>query len=316
MRRWIVLLGALVVGCLNARGGAHAQASPFFIEPEKPAFSASFAARYWYGMGDTSKDLYGLTRDRLNSRLTYSGLQSHSAEVFARVDHSSGLFWKGYLGGGLLTGGHLQDEDFPPGISPYSSTNSTLQNQALGYASLDAGGALVRGTDFRVDGFVGYHYLHQRMKAFGCAQTAGNTAVCTPSIPDSVAVIVEDDTWQAVRVGLNADLPLYAGWRLNVEGAYLPYVWFSGTDNHLLRPDLPVPTPQDGHGWGYQLEALLSYQLTDAISLGIGGRYWHFESKGAAHFEAQSPLFSPQPLDFKANLYGVFLQGSYRFGAF
>jgi len=313
MRRWIVLLGALAFG-LPIASRAQAQ-NPFIIEPEKPAFTASFAARYWYGMGDTAKDLYGFTRATLNSRLTYSGLQSHSAEVFARVDHSSGLFWKAYLGGGLLTGGHLQDEDFPPGISPYSSTNSTLQNQALGYASVDVGGAIVRGTDFRLDGFVGYHYLHQRMKAFGCVQTAGNAAICGAPIPDSVAVIVEDDTWQALRLGLNADLPITAGWRLAIEGAYLPYVWFKGTDNHLLRPDLPVPTPEDGRGWGYQLEALLSYQLTDAISLGVGGRYWHFQSKGSAHFDALFVNGVAQPLDFKANLYGLFVQGSYRFGA-
>jgi outer membrane protease len=168
----------------------------------------------------------------------------------------------------------LQDEDFPPGISPYSSTNSTLQNQSLAYLNLDVGGALIRGSDFRVDAFVGYHYLHQRMKAFGCVQTAGNAAICGTPIPDSVAGIVEDDSWQGVRLGLNADLPIYAGWRLMLEGAYLPYVWMSGTDNHLLRPDLLLPRREDGTGWGYQLEAILSYQLTDAISLGVGGRYW------------------------------------------
>jgi opacity protein-like surface antigen len=208
----------------------------------------------------------------------------------------------------------LQDEDFPPGISPYSSTNSTLQNQSLAYLNLDVGGALIRGSDFRVDAFVGYHYLHQRMKAFGCVQTAGNAAICGTPIPDSVAGIVEDDSWQGVRLGLNADLPIYAGWRLMLEGAYLPYVWMSGTDNHLLRPDLLLPRREDGTGWGYQLEAILSYQLTDAISLGVGGRYWHFQSKGAAHFEDMFINGVAQPLDFKANIYGAFVQGSYRFG--
>ena len=91
----------------------------------------------------------------------------------------------------------MQDEDFPPGISPYSSTNSTLQNQSLAYLNLDVGGALIRGSDFRVDAFVGYHYLHQRMKAFGCVQTAGNAAICGTPIPDSVAGIVEDDSGKA-----------------------------------------------------------------------------------------------------------------------
>jgi len=47
-----------------------------------------------------------------------------------------------------------------------------------------------------------------------------------------------------------------------------------------------------------------------------GRRYWHFESKGSAHFEAPFTNGVPQSLDFKANLYGVFMQGSYRFDAF
>lgn len=307
------LFGWILVLSLAAANSPSA-ANPFIIETETPAFTSSFAMRYWYGMGSTSKDLYGLTRDTLNSRLTYDGLQSHSLEGFARVDHSSGLFWKGYAGGGLLTQGKLQDEDFPPGITPYSSTNSTLQNQSIGYVSFGMGGALLRGSDFRIDGFVGYHYFHDRMKAFGCQQTASNPAICAGGIPNSVAVIVQDDTWQALRLGLNADIPLVDRLRLNLEGAWLPYVWLSGTDNHLLRRDLPVPTPEDGHGWGYQLEALLSYQLDDAISLGVGGRYWHMQSKGSAHFEVFGG--SPQPLDFKTEIYGVFVQGSYRFGPF
>ena len=77
---------AVTAAALSA--GAHASAAnPFIIEAEKPAFTTTFALRYWYGMGSTSKDLYGLTRDTLNSRLSYTGLQSHSAEAAIRVDH-------------------------------------------------------------------------------------------------------------------------------------------------------------------------------------------------------------------------------------
>jgi hypothetical protein len=315
-----VMIKALIRGSLLglmgicAAVGSAAATDPFILTTETSQFTSSFALRYWYGLGNTSKNLYGISRDELVSRLSYTGMQSHSLEMVARVDHSTGLFWKGYAGGGLLTQGNLQDEDFPPFIVPYSSTNSTLQNQSLGYISFDFGGALLRGSDFRVDGFVGYHYLHLRMKAFGCQQTAGNPDICTGGIPTSVAAIVEDDTWQALRIGLNADVPLADRWRLNLEGAFLPYVWFSGSDNHLLRPDLPFPILEDGHGWGYQLEALVSYQIDDAISVGVGGRYWHMESKGDSHFEDVGGF--PQPLDFKATIYGVFVQGSYRFGPF
>ena len=301
----IALTAAALIG-----GQCAAVANPFIIEAEQPAFTTKLAVRYWYGMGSTSKNLYGFTRDMLVSRLSYTGLQTHTAETFIRVDHESGLFWKGYAGFGAVTGGNLQDEDFPPTISPYSSTNSTLQTQTLGYLSTDFGGALLRGRDFRLDAFAGYHYLHLRLKAFGCTQTAGNTGVCTPTIPDSVGAIVEDDNRHAVRLGLAADIPVVDKLRLNIEGAYLPFVWLSGVDNHLLRPDL-APIPEDGNGWGYQFEATLTYPITDAFTVGVGGRYWRMQAKGSAGFTPSGG--TTQPLDFNVYLFGGILQGVFRF---
>ena len=104
-----------------------------------------FALRYWYGFDSTSKDLYGFTRDTLNSRLTYDGMQTHSLEAYARVDHSSGLFWKGYVGGGLLTRATCRTRISRPASRPIPAPTSTLQNQSIGYISIDFGGALLRG---------------------------------------------------------------------------------------------------------------------------------------------------------------------------
>jgi hypothetical protein len=42
--------------------------------------------------------------------------------------------------------------------------------------------------------------------------------------------------------------------------------------------------PEDGKGWGYQLEGFVSYRVTQALSLGIGGRYWHMQSQWADAF--------------------------------
>jgi len=311
----------LFIGLLTAASIAPASANPFIIEAEQPAFTSTFALRYWYGMGNASLNLYNLSGTALNSRLTYDGIGSHSAEIAFRVDATeSSLFFKGYAGGGLLTRGSLNDEDFPPAITPYSSTNSTLQNQALGYLSFDVGGAILRGADFRLDAFVGYHFLDEHMKAFGCTQLAGNTAVCDPSVSTDVAVIHQESTWQSLRLGLAADLPLFDRLRLNVEAAWLPYVWMNGADTHILRigtapGDFTGPIPEDGLGWGYQFEAVLTYKITDSFDLGIGGRYWHMQSHGSAHFENHIVGFAggPQPLDWKSDRYGLFLQGSYKF---
>ena len=49
----------------------------------------------------------------LVSRLIYGGLDALSGETFARADHASGFFVKGYLGAGGIVSGHMNDEDFP-----------------------------------------------------------------------------------------------------------------------------------------------------------------------------------------------------------
>jgi len=195
-------------------------------------------------------------------------------------------------------------------------------DRLIGFASVDLGGALFRGPDFRVDAFIGYHYLNENMKAFGCRQIASNPTICGTAIPDSTAVITQENTWHSLRLGLNVDIPLVDRLRLNVDAAWLPYVWFRGSDSHLLRigtapGDFTGAIPEDGHGWGYQLEAVLSYRLTDRISLGLGGRYWHMQSHGYAHFENRvvATAATAQVLDWKSDHYGVFFQGGYSFGA-
>jgi hypothetical protein len=81
MRRWWVVPIGVIAFSLSMAGGARAGGNPFIVEPEQPAFTASFALRYWDGMGSVGNSLYGFSRDMLVARLTYSGLQSHSAEA-------------------------------------------------------------------------------------------------------------------------------------------------------------------------------------------------------------------------------------------
>jgi hypothetical protein len=301
---------------------APALANPFLIEAQAPEYTTTFALRYWYGMGSTGKDLYDNSGSLLVSSLTYGDLRTHSAEAYFRLDHSSTLFWKGYVGGGFLTSGNLNDEDFAPVTVPYSSTMSTQSNsQALSYISTDIGGALFRGADFRIDGFVGYHYLNEKMQAFGCRQIASNPGICVPAIADSVPVIGQQNTWQALRLGLAADIPLFDRVRLSIEGAWLPYVWMNGSDSHYLRigsgfGQFTGPIPEDGTGTGYQFEAIVSYKLDDHFDLAIGGRYWHMQTSGYTHFEGHvvGVAASPQAVNWKTDHYGVFLQGSYKFG--
>jgi hypothetical protein len=278
--------------------------------------------RYWYGWGSTAKNLYDTSGSMLVSRLTYDEFQSHSGELFGRVDHSSGWFVKANLGAGAIVQGRLKDEDFPPVLDPYSSTLSDQRDGSIAYGSADVGYHLVRGGDFRLGVFAGYHFLAETVRAYGCTQVAANPFVCAGGIANDVLVIKQDNRWHSVRLGLGGELDLFGGLKLQVEGAWLPYVWLDGADTHELRIGMPGgftgPIPEDGTGHGFQLEAVLSSQLGKWGRIGVGGRWWKMQTEGATHFEGHvvGGGGSPQKLRWDVDHFGVFVQASIPLGPY
>jgi hypothetical protein len=118
-------------------------------------------------------------------------------------------------------------------------------------------------------------------------------------------------------VGLSGDTMLLDRLKLTADVAYLPYVWMTGRDNHLLRATTTF-FDQQGTGQGVQLETILSYYVTDYFDVGVGGRYWAMWTTsgtdtctGCAGLGVVSPS---SPARFNTERYGVFLQASYKFG--
>jgi hypothetical protein len=76
-------------------------------------------------------------------------------------------------------------------------------------------------------------------------------------------------------------------------------------------------TPETGRGSGVQLEAILTYLVSNHLSLGMGARFWHMQvNSGFDHFEQSAiPVgaFSPQVARFETTRYGVFAQAAYQF---
>ncbi len=275
-------------------------------------YSGEIGARFWVGMGQTGKNLYGTDGKTMVSRLTYRGLTGGSGEIYGQINERN-YFVKGFAGIGALLRGTLQDEDFEtPSFTPYSSTDSSLHTGNLGYVTLDGGAYVAQGANARLGVFAGYSYLHQTVNAYGCTQTAGNPDVCVPAIPDSTAVITQANNWNALRLGVNGEMEFGKGWRLKGEAAVLPFVSLAGTDSHWLRicdttGCFTGGVPEDGTGWGYQLEAMLDYTLANRVTLGIGGRYWHMQSSGNTHFENHvvGVAASPQRVDWKTDYFGL-----------
>ena len=75
---------------------------------------------------------------------------------------------------------------------------------------------------------------------------------------------------------------------------------YDGLDIHRVR-DLYFPV--QGTGRGVQGELIASWMMTDAFSVGVGGRYWSMWTDYAAQTTDPANLF---PVE--TDRYGVFLQ--------
>jgi len=303
----VVLLGA---GAPWAHGADPAR----FARSSK----VEIGARYWVNWGETSKDLYDTNGRALVSRLTYHDLSGDAHEIFGRFTRN-GYFVRAFFGLGHLGSGRLRDEDFPPAVSVYSSTDSGQHSGSIGYATLDLGHDLRQWENSRVGVFFGYNYFKQDVTGYGCTQRATHPGVCVPSVAVATRVITQRNHWRSLRIGMNGEM--HRGrWRLSGDVALMPRVSLRGTDSHWRRicgeaGCFTGAIPEDGQGHGYQLEAMLSYQVSRKVRLGIGGRYWHMQTRGYTHFEGHiaGDGGSPQRVDWYTDIFGLTAQVSARF---
>jgi opacity protein-like surface antigen len=299
---------------LNYRFGGDASQSAVPAPAIADDIEAEFGTRVGWSTGEFRKDLYDpFVHSQENSRLTYSDLDAVGVEAFARIEHDSGVFLKGYIGGADVYGGSLLDEDFPPALFRYSATDSDQEDGRDIYGAADIGFDLVNRPQGKLGLFTGYFYYSQRENAMGCVQVGSNPLVCgIDPVDDDVQVITEREEWQAWRLGVAAELMLTNRVKLAAEAAWLPYASYDGSDSHWLRPDInELPEEGTGHGDGVQLEGVLSYLVNDRLSVGVGGRYWLIEADGETQFPGDLPS---SPETFRTERSGVFVQMAYKLG--
>ena len=298
---------------LNYRWGSGAETSAP-VPVVASDISGEFGARTGWTTGGYRFNLFDpIVTSQMNSRLTWPG-SGLMAEGFGRVDLVKSVFVKGFIGGTSLFNGTMHDEDFPPAIVPYSNTVSNTKNGDDIYGTLDLGYAF-NGTGWRVGPFVGYNYFDDRQNAYGCTQVAAG-GVCTgpgvtpPQVPANQLILSRNDVWSSVRLGVAGDMMITDRLKVAADAAWLPWTSVNGSyDNHWLRPDIN-PLNDHGHGSGYQLEGVLSYLVTDRLSVGLGARYWNMTAKGSTQF----PGSPPSPTNYSVNRTMLFAQVSYAFG--
>jgi opacity protein-like surface antigen len=300
-----------------AGGPALPAKAPAFHAPPLDLFGWEVEAgsRAWFSSGriGAPQPLLNVPNSILASRLIFTGLGAASGEAFARVDHASGFFIKGILGAGGIGSGSMNDEDFPA-AGAYSNTLSSASGH-IGYATIDGGYTVLKTPAAKLGVFAGYNYYEEDINTYGCTQLAG-ALTCNPatSFPAGFLGISQDGYYKSLRVGLSSEMMLTDRLRLTADVAWLPLVNFTGLDSHNARELLLPETASIGDG--VMLEAILGYNLTSAWNVGVGGRYWAFNTRdGTSTFNFlgfQQSLV--EPARYNSERYGVFVQSSYKWG--
>lgn len=273
-------------------------------------------SRIWLSSGTIGAPQPLIDGTRLASRLTYDGLNALSGETYARVDHVSGLFVKGFLGAGGILDGSLYDEDFPTGAGALRAYSNTLSSASgnLGYADIDLGYAVLRAPGAKFGPFIGYNYYTQHANAYGCVQLAAGGA-CRPIGQPNYPGVTEDDQFNSLRVGLSAEYMLSDRLKFTGDAAYVPWTSFDGLDQHNARR-LLLPAVASA-GDGVMLEATLGYDLTDHWNIGVGGRYWAWNTQTGTDTFNYVGVSTPPGVSgarFTTERYGVFVQTAYHWG--
>ena len=326
MRKSLVL--AAVV-CLGESLAAQAQsvAIPSAYLPlmlEEHSFEVGI--RYWQSVGHTRFSINSSRQDRAlgnpTSVLKYDDMDGYSGEFYWYARNEAGTFAKGFVGGGGLNGGSLDDEDYFAGQVKFSDTYSKIKGDDLIYGTIDVGQhfkLVDRADKLWFSPFIGFNFWQETAAAYGvrCNSDDIDGDLCgaprTVVVPFSTPVIENQANWSSLRLGAELKAKLYDRWNIIGEAAVLPVAYVWNEDSHLLRTDLgPSPNIVDhGFGWGYQLEAALRYDFTPGWSAGGGVRYWWAQVGGDSefvHFNVEVPL-----KEFRSERFGVYGDISYRF---
>ncbi len=335
LRRVCLMLLASV--CIA--GGARAQVvevpRPYAIPlppMANPEPQWELGLRYWWSEGKTRFDINSSRRSPIlgnpTSTLTYDDIGANSLEFVWGVRNETRTFFKGFVGGGWLDGGSLDDEDFFAGQVKFSDTYSRLDGDDLVYGTIDV------GQDFRLvdtgpsvvlSPFIGFNYWQEDVKAYGARcnrddMPAGFSWCGAPGdviVPFSTEFIRNQASWASLRLGAEIKAKLWDRLTLRGDAAILPVAYLWNEDSHYLRTDLGRRLPNvesNGTGWGYQLEGEVRLDLTQYWALGAGVRYWYAETNGKSDFVNLG--VTTELKDFTSERFGVFGNVTYRFATF
>ncbi|WP_141693784.1 outer membrane protein [Methyloligella halotolerans] len=304
------------------QGGANPiQPEVYIPPPPTPEPNFQMGMRFWASEGSTK---YSIDSARVNpalgsptSVLDYDGMQGRTLEYTLRAENPSQWFFKGFAGGGWLSGGSLDDEDYFAGQVKFSDTYSSIEDSSMLYGTADIGKRFTvstAGPQVDVSPFVGFNYWGETADAYGARCNGGTLCPAgTNLVAPGSRVIRNEANWYSLRLGTEVKAKFFDRVTLIGEFALLPIAGIYNEDSHLYRADLgPVPNIQGrGTGWGYQVEAAAQVDITENWALTGGFRYWYAETNGTQKFVASETDVDLN--DFTSERVGVYGDVTYKF---
>jgi len=133
---WVLAVCAVAFIGTGARAQT-VQVPNVYAIPLPPMLEPRFelGVRYWQSVGKTH---FSINSSRQNptygnptSVLKYEDMDGYSGEFFWYARNETDTFAKGFVGGGGLSGGSLDDEDYYAGQIKFSDTFSKLKGDDL-----------------------------------------------------------------------------------------------------------------------------------------------------------------------------------------
>ena len=321
---------AIAMACAPARAQSIEVPRTYPI-PLPPMSQPNFEVglRYWQSEGKTRFSINSSLVNPLlgdpTSVLVYDGMDGFAGEFFWFARNETDTFAKGFIGGGGLNKGSLDDEDYFAGQVKFSDTFSRIRGSDMIYGTIDIGQRFTLADGparVTLGPFAGFNFWQETAEAYGarCNPDDIGGALCGPpgslAVPFSTMVIENEANWASLRLGAELKVRLWDRLTLSGDAAVLPVAYVWNEDSHLLRSDLgPVPNIESrGTGWGYQLEGAIQFDITPCWAIGAGVRYWYAEVNGKTdfiHLDSKVPL-----REFESERFGVFGEVAYRFATF
>ena len=328
----VLLASATLAGPLHAQSVDVPRPYPIPLPPNSnpsPDPQWEVGMRYWWSEGQTR---YDFSSNRVSpilgdptSVLDYDGVNANALEFVWAVRSDSDTVFRGFVGGGWLNGGSLDDEDYFVGQVKFSDTYSRADGDYLAYGTID----LAQDFDL-LDGarrvvvspFIGFNYWQEDIYAYGVRcnpDHIGGLFCGQPGevvVPYSVEVISNKASWSSLRLGAELRAQLWDRLTVRTDAAILPVAYLWNKDSHYLRTDLGRVHNRidEGTGWGYQLEGELRLDVADNWAVGAGVRYWYATTDGKTDFFRLNTTVDLN--EFTSDRFGVFGNVTYRFATF